>query len=98
MAYQRGRGSVEVELANLQSAVEDAVPRISRLEANVDDLQSDRDSLKGSLRVIIWMNGIMLSLLIALIIALFSWGLNHLSMHAALTEATPQDAAIPVRP
>ena len=100
MVYQRGVGSVEVELARVQSALEDVVPEVARQGVRIDSLESDRDNARGSLRVIIWLNGIIIGLFVVLIGTLFSWGLSHISIHANLgsgpsTSAvqSPQDSS-----
>jgi hypothetical protein len=86
MAYFRGSGSVEVELARVQSWVEDADPRIDAVEKAQEKVQSDIDGWKGSQRVIIWLIGVNISLMCGLIIALFVWGLDHITLKAHFTD------------
>ena len=78
LGYQRGSGSVEVELANLQSEVERIGPVVRNVEDRVDDLESSRDSISGMLKVIAGLQ----VLVVGMLIALFSWGLNHMTFHS----------------
>lgn len=78
VTYRRGQGSVEQELEKVQSTLELMDPRLTDVEADVRDLRSDRDSAKGMLKVILLMQG----LIVGLMIALFSWGLNHVTFRA----------------
>ena len=83
MPFQRGSGTVNVELARIQTYIESEVePELTMLRQTTSELKADRDSLKGSLRVIIWLNGVILGLVVAMIVSLFSWGLNHISLKA----------------
>jgi hypothetical protein len=101
VTYQRGEGTVEVELSRVQSWLEIADPVIAKMADRVDSLESYRDINQGSLRIIIWLNGIILALMVGMIVALFTWGLSHISLrvenipqseHSALE--SPQDAGI----
>ena len=78
VGYQRGSGSVDVELANLQSEVERIGPVVRDVEERVDDLESSRDSVGGMLKVIAASQ----ALIIAMIVAFFTWLLNHVTFHA----------------
>ncbi len=83
VSYKRGSGSVEVELANVQSCLEELHPTIMDLEYDVRELRSDRDSVKGMLKVIVAFQ----ALIVGLIITLFSWGLNHMTFRADFYES-----------
>lgn len=48
------------------------------IEERVDGLESDRDNWKGSLRVIIWLNGV----IIGILLLLGGWCLQHLTIRA----------------
>jgi hypothetical protein len=78
VTYQRGQGSVERELEKVQSCLESLDPAVQRLEEDVRELRSDRDEHKGMLRVI----AVLQVLIVGLLIALFSWGLNHMTFHS----------------
>jgi len=78
VTYKRGSGTVEQELEKLQSAVEYIDPRVCTVEEDVRELRSDRDSAKGMLKVILLGQ----ALIVGLLIALFSWGLNHMTFHS----------------
>jgi hypothetical protein len=78
VGYQRGTGSVEVELANLQSEVERIGPIIRDSADRIDNLESDRDSAKGMLKVI----AVLQTIMILSFIALLGWGLNHVTFHS----------------
>ena len=56
-------------------------PALGDLEKRTDSLEQDRDTLKGSLRVIIWLNGVIIAMIISTILALFTWGLGHITAH-----------------
>jgi hypothetical protein len=43
-------------------------------------LEENQNEWKGSLKVIVWLNGIILSLVVLLIAALFGWGLSHITL------------------
>jgi hypothetical protein len=93
VTYRRGQGTVEQELEKLQSAVEYIDPRVCDLEADVRELRTDRDSAKGLLKGI----AVLQVLIIGLLIALFSWGLNHMTFHSDWerpyhSENAPQNA------
>jgi hypothetical protein len=81
VGFKRGNGSVEVELANVQSCLEVLDPLVrdaGGLEARVNILESDRDEWKGSLRVIIWLNGVIIGILLLLL----GWCLQHVTIRA----------------
>ena len=80
MPYQRGTGSVEVELSRVQTTLEYLDPKMGVMEGRVDVLESFRDTIQGSLRVIIWMNGVVITILVAMILALFGWGLSRITL------------------
>ena len=69
VGYQRGSGSVEVELANLQSAVERIDPDVRECKDRVDSLEGTRDNVRGMLWLILAGQG--------LVVGLILWGLNH---------------------
>lgn len=56
-------------------------PTLGDLEKRTDSLEQDRDTLKGSLRVIIWLNGVIIAMIIGGMVALFAWGLGHITIH-----------------
>lgn len=75
----------------MQSTLELLDPRVCDLEEDVRDLRSDRDSAKGMLKAIAALQ----VLIIGLLIALFSWGLNHMTFHADFdqhSQNAPQQA------
>ena len=78
LGYQRGSGSVEVELANLQSEVEAIGPRLRVVEEDVRELRADRDRAYGMLKVIAALQVV----IIGMFIAVFTWGLNHMTFHS----------------
>jgi len=78
VTYKRGSGSLEQELEKVQSTLELLDPRVCDMEEDVRELRMDRDTAKGMLRVIIALQGIVIMILIAL----FSWGLNHMTFHS----------------
>lgn len=97
VGYQRGRGSIEVEMANMQSVLEILDPKVAGIEGRVDQLESDRDTAKGMLKVIM----VLEILIVGLVVALFAWGLNHMSFHSDFERPehsdihAPQDSAMP---
>ena len=102
MVYRRGQDTVQVELANLQSFAEDADVTLRELSQRVDQLESHWDKIQGSLKVLVWMNGIVMSLVVLLIGALFVWGLNHITIRAVASPmitsseiSPPQDTSLP---
>ncbi len=78
LTFQRGSGDVEQELEKLQSWAEHVHPQICELEQDVRELRSDRDRAMGMLRVI----AVLQVLIIGVMVALFSWGLNHMTFHS----------------
>ena len=72
MPYKRGSGSVEVELANLQSAVERIDPDVQVIAGKVDSLEATRDNIRGMLWLILAGQG--------LVVGLILWGLNHIQV------------------
>ena len=93
MVYQRGTGSVELELSKVQSVLEVLDPRVEKLETRVDSLESSRDKMDGKLVIIVWLVGLNVTLMIGLILTLFTWGLSHISLKANFGElSTQQDA------
>jgi hypothetical protein len=98
MPYQRGTGSVELELSRVQSCLEDLEPDVTTLKQEVAKIKLDMASYEGSLRVIIWLNLVIIGLLSSLIITLFAWGLNHITIRAAVTQSelhAPAEAGNP---
>ena len=95
LTYLRGSGSLEVEVANMQSAIERIDPALYDVTDRVDSLESDRDSAKGMLKVIAVLQG----LIILLLVALFSWGLNHMEFHSSYertgVQSKPTDSGLP---
>jgi hypothetical protein len=98
VGFKRGKDSIEVELANVQSCLEVLDPLIrdrGGLEERVDELESDRDTWKGSLRIIIWLNGV----IIGILLLLGGWCLQHLTIRASFDKSDqsqnlPQDSQI----
>ena len=72
LPYKRGSGSVEVELANLQSAVERIDPDMEVIAGKVDSLEATRDNIRGMLWLILAGQG--------LVVGLILWGLNHIQV------------------
>lgn len=102
MVYRRGQDTPQVELANLQSFAEDADVTLKELTQRVDQLESRWDQIQGSLKVLLWMNGIITGLMVMLLITLFAWGLSHISIRAVGTPMItssqadpPQDSGLP---
>ena len=95
VTYQRGSGTVEQELEKLQSTMELLDPRVCDLEDDVRSLRTDRDSAKGMLKVILAGQ----ALIVGILLALFTWGLNHMTFHSDWerpqlhSENAPQQAA-----
>lgn len=82
MAFRRGRGSVEVELANVQSCLENLDPIVERHTEEIGELKSFQNNTEGKFTVIVWLVGINVSLVIGGLVALFGWGLSHLHLFA----------------
>lgn len=78
VTYRRGQGSVEMELLNVQLCLESLHPEVVDQAARIDDLESARDGAKMLLKVIAGMQ----ALIFGAILALFSWGLNHMTFHS----------------
>lgn len=97
MTYQRGTGSVELELSKVQSWVEQADPTLCDVTKRVDGLESSRDKMDGKLVIIVWLVGINVGLMTALILTLFAWGLNHITLKAnfAADQTTSRNADLP---
>ena len=93
VTYRRGSGSVEVELANIQSCLEELTPDVDDLKRDVRELRADRDRAYGMLKVI----ALLQVLIIGLLIALFEWGLNHMSFHADFIEVPHSSISQPVQ-
>ena len=89
LTYQRGSGDTDTELEKLQSWAEYIHPRFVEVEEDVRELRSDRDSAKGVLKVIAALQ----VLIIGLLVALFSWGLNHMTFHSDY-ESTPYHSKV----
>lgn len=74
--------------------------RLEDHELRIRDLEEQSAEWKGSLRVIVWLNGIILALVLGLIVALFGWGLSHITLKAEFKPDSPvsqnQDAGGPV--
>jgi hypothetical protein len=69
---------VEVELANVQSCLESLNPIVDDHGERIDNLEASRDNVKGMLTVIAFLQGVM----ITIFIAVFVWALNHVTLHA----------------
>ena len=80
MAYQPGNGTVEVELAKLQIFAVDADEDIVKLKKDYGDLKEIKDKLLGSLKVLIWMNGIIMAVLVVILGTVLTWSLNHITI------------------
>ncbi len=94
MTYRRGGDSVEMELSKIQSYIEDVIsPTLNEFDKDIRELRSDRDSAKGMLKVIVALQ----ALIIGLIIACFSWGLNHMSFRADFYESPRTSISPPVQ-
>lgn len=78
MPYKRGNGTIEVELANVQSVLEVLDPEVTAQAVRIDTLESNRDWVRGALWVIIGLNGFILTVLLLLA----SWVLNHMTIKA----------------
>lgn len=78
LTYKHGTGSVNDELLTLQLCVESLHPDVVDLAVRVNDLESSRDSIKGMFQVI----AVLQTVMILAFIALFSWGLNHMTFHS----------------
>jgi len=96
VAYQRGNGSVELELSRVQSCLESLDPAVEDLKLKVDSLESSRDKMDGKLVIIVWLVGLNVTLMIGLLITLFGWGLGHITLKAEFANGrTYLDAATP---
>jgi hypothetical protein len=80
MVYQRGTGSVELELSRVQSCLEVVDPKVDDLADRVDSLEATRDKIEGKFTVIVWLVGVNITLMLSLLVALFTWGLNHITV------------------
>jgi hypothetical protein len=91
VTYRRGGDSVEMELSKIQSYIEDVIsPTLNEFDKDIRELRTDRDSAKGMLKVIVALQ----ALIIGLIIACFSWGLNHMSFRADFYEMPPSHTQV----
>lgn len=73
---------MDVRLGRLEEWRDSKVdPHLDSHERRIDSLEASRDETKGSLRVIIWMNGIIIAMIIGMMVALFTWGLGHVTLH-----------------
>ena len=94
LTYKRGGESTDMELAKIQGYIEDVInPALIEFDKDIRELRSDRDSAKGMLRVIVALQ----ALIIGLIIACFSWGLNHMSFRADFYEVPHSSISQPVQ-
>jgi hypothetical protein len=85
MAFRRGTGSVEVELASVQTYLEGTVdPAICQ----IDELLAFKNKTQGQFTVIIVLNSAILVLVTGLIITLFTWGLNHITLKVQTDSAS----------
>lgn len=82
-----------MEVSRIQSCLEVLDPAVSALEGKVDVLESNRDRMDGKLLIIVWLVGVNVSLMIGLIITLFSWGLGHISLKAEFAQHPAQETA-----
>lgn len=104
MTFRRGTGSVEVELASIQTWAEGIDPVVEGHTAEIGQLRTFKDSTEGKFTVIVWMNGIILALVTGMIVALFAWGLSHITLRVSsdptsITEShSPQESGVPRRP
>lgn len=78
LTYQRGQGPVNEELLAIQICLESLHPEVVDQGKRINDLESSRDKAWGLLKVIAALN----VLTIGLIIAAFTWGLNHATFHS----------------
>lgn len=89
LTYSRGSGDTDTELEKLQSWAEYIHPHFLEVEADVRALRTWRDSTIGMLKVIATLQ----VLIIGLIIAAFTWGLNHMTFHSDY-EPRPEHSAV----
>jgi hypothetical protein len=81
VTFRRGTGSLEVEVASIQTYLEGTVePVLNDHTDQISDLKTFKDKTQGQFTVIIVLNSIILTLVAALIVALFSWGLSHITL------------------
>jgi hypothetical protein len=80
--YQRGHASLEVEVANIQSVLESLDPKVATIDCRVDSLEATRDKLDGKFVIIVWLVGVNIAILIGVMVAFCTWGLNHIQIHA----------------
>jgi hypothetical protein len=72
VGYQRGSGSLEVEVANLQSEAERVSPILHDAIERIDSLEGTRDNVRGMITLILAGQG--------LVIALIIWAMNHIQV------------------
>jgi len=95
---------LETEVALLVDWRENTVdPKLASHSTRLTVVETNQSEWKGSVRVIIWLNGIILSLVIVLLGTLFGWGLSHVTLRVESASPStigavqsPQDAALPV--
>ncbi len=82
VTYQRGSGSVEMELSRVQSCLEDLHPQVISQDERIDRLESKNDKAETLIKVAIAVS----SFTFALVLAFFTWALNHMSFRADFYE------------
>ena len=55
-------------------------PELQSHGARLMDIEENQSEWRGSLKVIVWLNGIILSLVVLLMATLFGWGLSHIKL------------------
>ena len=78
---------MQAELHTLKDWREKTVdPKLEDHEKRIDKTESILDKTEGKFKVIIWLNGVIITLLVGILLSLFTWVLNHVTFHV---EATP---------
>jgi hypothetical protein len=102
VGYQPGNGTVEVELAKLQVFAVGAEDEINAQDKRISELEEVKNSLQGSIKVLIWMNTSMIVVLCAILGVALTWVSNHVTIRANFaptgiqSETTPpQDSKVP---
>ena len=78
VTYQRGSKDTDTELERLQSWAEHIDPCIKLLEEDVRELRDFRNTVSGVMKVVAALQVV----IVGILIAMFSWGLNHMTFHS----------------
>lgn len=92
-----------MELANVQSCLEVLDPKVEGMQEAIKDLDEIKNKMLGSLRALVWMNGVMMAVLIMILGVVLTWGLNHITIRTQFipggvisSETSPmQDTGLP---